>query len=76
MDECKPLVAGAAAAATPTPTGKHSAYTFSRAAEDLGAGGEPVWPPVVDSHGRTVQVDPIKPTLKAPGTKHLKLKRG
>ena len=25
-------------------------------------------------HGRAVQVDPIKPTLKAPGTKLLKLK--
>ena len=25
-------------------------------------------------HGRAVQVDPIKPTLKAPGTKRLKLK--
>jgi hypothetical protein len=24
--------------------------------------------------GRAVQVDPIKPTLKVPGTKHLKLK--
>jgi len=26
------------------------------------------------AHGRAVQVDPIKPTLKAPGTKRLKLK--
>ena len=25
-------------------------------------------------HGRTVQVDPIKPKLKLPGTKRLKLK--
>jgi len=25
-------------------------------------------------HGKAVQVDPIKPTLKAPGTKRLKLK--
>jgi hypothetical protein len=25
-------------------------------------------------HGRAVQVDPVKPTLKPPGTKHLKLK--
>jgi hypothetical protein len=25
-------------------------------------------------HGRAVQVDPMKPTLKAPGTKRLKLK--
>ena len=25
-------------------------------------------------HGRSVQVDPIKHTLKSPGTKHLKLK--
>jgi len=40
VDECKPLVRGAAR---------------------------------VD-HGRAVQVDPIKPALKAPGTKHLKLK--
>jgi len=28
----------------------------------------------VKSHGRAVQVDPVKPKLKAPGTKHLKLK--
>ena len=27
-----------------------------------------------DDNGRAVQVDPIKPTLKAPGTKRLKLK--
>ena len=27
-----------------------------------------------DDHGRVVQVDPINPTLKAPGTKRLKLK--
>ena len=27
-------------------------------------------------HGRAVQADPIKPTLKAPGTKRLKLKYG
>jgi len=26
--------------------------------------------------GRVVQVDPIKPTLKAPGIKRLKLKQG
>jgi len=50
----------------------------------LGVGDEwaiPVQPPhqcdvrVQEGHqGRTVQVDPIKPTMKAPGTKHLKLK--
>jgi hypothetical protein len=28
----------------------------------------------VGAHGRPVQVDPIKPTLKAPGSKRLKLK--
>jgi hypothetical protein len=27
-----------------------------------------------ETYGRAVQVDPIKPTLKAPGTKRLKLK--
>ena len=27
----------------------------------------------MDHDGRAVQVDPIKPTLEAPGTKHLKL---
>ena len=46
MDECKPLVRGAAA----------------------GDGG------VLHSHGRAVQVEPIKPTSKAPGTKRSKLK--
>ena len=30
----------------------------------------------VDANGWAVQVDPIKPTLKAPGTKLLKLKYG
>jgi hypothetical protein len=30
----------------------------------------------VRGQGKAVQVDPIKSTLKAPGTKHLKLKCG
>ena len=29
---------------------------------------------LMTAHGRVVQVDPIKPTLKATGTKRLKLK--
>jgi len=29
---------------------------------------------IQNSHGRAVHVDPIKPTLKAPGTMHSKLK--
>ena len=31
------------------------------------------WAAYFAALGRVVQVDPIKPTLKAPGTKHLKL---
>jgi hypothetical protein len=41
------------------------------------AGAQPnVFHRVADAggHGRPVQIDPMKPTLKAPGTKRLKLK--
>jgi len=38
---------------------------------DGGVQGETPWMP---RHGQAVQVDPIKPTLTAPGTKRLKLK--
>jgi hypothetical protein len=37
------------------------------------AGGMQGEAPWIFRHGRAVQVDPIKPTLKAPGTKRLKL---
>ena len=49
--------------------------------EAVGAGAAGVRPApgvrphaVASAHGRAVQVGPIKPKLKPPGTKHLKLK--
>jgi len=42
---------------------------------DPGRGGVPQHHRLPDRHrGRAVQVDPIEPMLKPPGTKHLKLK--
>jgi len=40
----------------------------------LAHGGSCRWSPRPSHHGRAVQVGPMKPTLKAPGTKHLQLK--
>ena len=40
-----------------------------------GGGGSAAGAQARRPHGRAVQVDPIKPKLKAPGTKRLKLKR-
>ena len=63
MDECKPLGAG------------HSGPHLPVHAGGLGAGSDSLRRHVgADGHGKAVQVDPIEPTLKAPGTKRLKLK--
>ena len=58
MDECKPLHAGGG----PKRGGGHVRRADSTAGQH---GAQP---------GRAVQVDPIKPMLKPPGTKHSKLK--
>jgi hypothetical protein len=58
VDECKPLVSGHG--------GGH------RQAARQPGGQAPDGVP--QARGRAAQVDPIKPTLKAPGTKRLKLK--
>ena len=55
MDECKPLLVGAAA----DPAIKALAAQVAALSTQLGG---------------AVQVDPIKPTLKPPGTDRLKLK--
>ena len=57
MDECKPLPDGAALP-------RRGAALCQRVPARAGRRAR---------HGRAVQVDPIKPTLKAPGTKRLKL---
>ena len=42
-------------------------------ADELHRCGPPALPRVQQSHGRAVQVEPIKPKLTAPGPEHLKL---
>jgi len=58
VDECKPLDGGGG----------------DGDVADGGEGGFALRVRGGGGHGRTVQVDPIKPTLKPPGTKRLKLK--
>ena len=52
-----------------------SAFTFNlrRYVTALQTFGVALYAPIVERLGRAVQVDPIKPTLKAPGTKRLNL---
>ena len=65
MDECKPLAAGG-----------HGAVGGGPGQGVLGVVRQPAArAPPARAQGEAVQVDPIKPTLKAPGTKRLKLKR-
>ena len=47
-----------------------------RAATAAAAAGNPSWSSHFEALGRAVQVDPIKSTLKAPGTKRLKVEYG
>jgi len=84
MDECKPLAAGAdivvahVGLTTAGSVGAATAISLESAAaavRAMAAAARAESPHcLVLCHGRTVQVDPIKPTLKAPGSKRLKLK--
>ena len=97
MDECKPLVGGAAATAydtfgqvffcilrNPRDAGSTTLFGIRRLAiygEDeapdspytASRGGFAGYPELGARLGRAVQLDPMKPKLKPPGTKRLKL---
>jgi len=66
VDECKPLLWG-------NHFGPSAAAAWGALLEDCRDSGAPIRSDI-QCRGRAVQVDPIEPTLKAPGTKRLKLK--
>jgi hypothetical protein len=66
---------GSVAASSAEPIREKTVVDFCAAFAACGVRGDVLTPVYgsADTHGRPVQVDPFKPTLKAPETKPLKL---